>query len=284
MYPNKRILFQSPVAICKSSPQPLKLQQETLSTTSTSLNETEALVDLDKKTEACTNAIGKNDLKINDTPAATTHNLETSCEEMIDDEDFVDSSDEEDQAGEEVEGEEEEEEEVEEGESSAEIKAICNQKIVLPAIEEMEHKSLLSEASLKKSASSRFKTRLMKGVSLGNLKFPFHSSSSSTTPKSPKMKKSKSSSILIDIEKEDGIRKMMFTNSTTESFNSSHESDMFFSMDHTKESWHVVDVSNINYFLNQTGMQEHTGVRNSMSPITKSTQRMPKSMQVSDSL
>jgi hypothetical protein len=52
-------------------------------------------------------------------------------------------------------------------------------------------------------------------------------------------------------------------------------------MDHTKESWHV-DVSNINYFLNQTGMQEqHQGVRNSMSPITKSTQRMPKSMQES---
>jgi hypothetical protein len=68
--------------------------------------------------------------------------------------------------------------------------------------------------------------------------------------------------------------------SATESFDS-EESDLFFSMcDATvKDHWHV-DVSNINYFLNQTGMQEHPVVRNSMSPITKSTQRMPKAMQV----
>ena len=119
---------------------------------------------------------------------------------------------------------------------------------------------------------SLFKSRLMKGVSLGNLKFPFHTS---TTPRSsPTMKKAKSSSILIDIEKDDEKRKLL-----TESFDS-EESDLFFSMcDATKEHWHV-DVSNINYFLNQTGMHEHPAVRNSMSPITKSTQRMPKSMQV----
>lgn len=119
-------------------------------------------------------------------------------------------------------------------------------------------------------------SRLMKGVSLGNLKFPFHSSASPRSP--PKLKKSKSSSILIDIEKDDEKRKQLMK-SVTESFDS-EESDLFYSMcDATKEHWHV-DVSNINYFLNQTGMQEHPVVRNSMSPITKSTQRMPKSMQV----
>jgi hypothetical protein len=118
---------------------------------------------------------------------------------------------------------------------------------------------------------SLFKSRLMKGVSLGNLKFPFHSSASPKT--SPKMKKSKSSSILIDIEKQQLMK------SVTESFDS-EESDLFYSMcDATKEHW-PVDVSNINYFLNQTGHHEHPAVRNSMSPITKSTQRMPKSMQV----
>lgn len=131
-----------------------------------------------------------------------------------------------------------------------------------------------AETPLKKP--SLFKSRLMKGVSLGNLKFPFHSSASPKT--SPKLKKSKSSSILIDLEKDDEKRKQLMK-SVTESFDS-EESDLFYSMcDATKEHWHV-DVSNINYFLNQTGMQEHPAVRNSMSPITKSTQRMPKSMQV----
>jgi hypothetical protein len=207
---------------------------------------------------ACTEP-SKNDLNIDDTPAIPTvdsNRLEMSSEEMIDDEDFVDSSDDEEEA--------------------EEKKEITHK--VMPALDEMEHKSLLSNVSFKKSAPQKLKSHLLKCVSLGNLKFPFHSST--ITPKSSPMKKSKSSSILIDIEKEDGKRKM-YPDSNSESFNSSEESDMYFSMDHTKESWHV-DVSNINYFLNQTGMQEHPGVRNSMSPITKSTQRMPKSMQVSN--
>lgn len=142
------------------------------------------------------------------------------------------------------------------------------------SVDEMEAKPLAIDTPTKKP--SLFKSRLLKGVSLGNLKFPFHSSL--TPSRSPKMKKAKSSSILIDIEKDDEKRKMLMGNAT-ESFDS-EESDLFFSMcDATKEHWHV-DVSNINYFLNQTGMQEHPVVRNSMSPITKSTQRMPKSMQV----
>lgn len=191
-------------------------------------------------------------------PAIPENQLEISNEEMIDDEDFIDSSDD------------------EHDEENVQQKPMINKNPLLP-IDEMEHKSLISTGSGRKKSTSIFKSRLMKGVSLGNLKFPFHSS---TTPKnSPKMKKSKSSSILIDLEKDDEKRKLLL--SGTESFNSSEESDMYFSMDHTKESWHV-DVSNINYFLNQTGMQDHQGgVRNSMSPITKSTQRMPKSMQVS---
>lgn len=131
-------------------------------------------------------------------------------------------------------------------------------------------------AALVTKKPSLFKSRLLKGVSLGNLKFPFHSTASPKT--SPKMKKSKSSSILIDIEKDDEKRKQLMK-SVTESFDS-EESDLFYSMcDATKEHW-PVDVSNINYFLNQTGNHEHPAVRNSMSPITKSTQRMPKSMQV----
>jgi hypothetical protein len=126
-----------------------------------------------------------------------------------------------------------------------------------------------------KKPTSFFKSRLMKGVSLGNLKFSFHSSASPQV--SPKMKKSMSSSFLL--EKEEMKQKHM-TKSAAESFNS-ETSDLYYSMCDatTKEHWHV-DVSNINYFLNQTGIQEHPVVRNSMSPITKSTQRMPKSMQV----
>jgi hypothetical protein len=149
------------------------------------------------------------------------------------------------------------------------------QQEAIGPINQMEHKPLLNETPPKKS--SLFKSRLLKGVSLGNLRFPFHSSSTSRL--SPKLKKSMSSSILIDIEKDDEKRKLLMK-SATESFDS-EESDLFFSMcDGTvKDHWHV-DESNINYFLNQTGMQEHPVVRNSMSPITKSTQRMPKSMQV----
>lgn len=190
----------------------------------------------------------KNELNIDDTPAIPIVNEEIVQEEMIDDEDFVDSSD--DELDDEFEG--------------APIDR--NQ---LP-VDEMEHKTLLPPTESQQPKKT-FKARLVKGLSLGNLKFPFRSPSTS-----PKMKKSKSSSMLVDIEKEKLLK------STTESFSSSsEESDLYFSMDHTKESWHV-DVSNINYFLNQTGMQEqHQGVRNSMSPITKSTQRMPKSMQES---
>jgi hypothetical protein len=181
---------------------------------------------------------------IDDTPAIPepTPN-EISNDEMIDDEDFRSSD----------------EEEIDEvGNSNG-----------------MEHKAIVGSPQPKKS----FTTRLMKGVSLGNLKFPFHSSSASPKNSPPKLKKSKSSSILIDIEKEDEKRKLL-TRSVTESFDS-EESELFFSLcDATKENWNT-DVSNINYFLNQTGMQEcHPTVRYSMSPITKSTQRMPKSMQV----
>lgn len=185
---------------------------------------------------------------INETPAIPIAHLE---EEIIDDEDFVDTSD-------------------DELDDDCEDEKICPfDRNQLP-IDQMEHKALLPIDATPNATKKTFKARLVKGLSLGNLKLPFISPSTS-----PKMKKSKSSSMLVDIEKENLLR------STTESFDSSEESDLYFSMDHTKESWHV-DVSNINYFLNQTGMQEqHQGVRNSMSPITKSTQRMPKSMQES---
>lgn len=170
---------------------------------------------------------------------------------MIDDEDFVDSSDD-------------------------EIEEDCKINRNQFPVDEMEHKTLLPSSSAVVKKPFFFKSRLVKGLSLGNLKCPFRSPSNS-----PKMKKSKSSSIINDIEKDDGKRKLLMKNAT-ESFETSEVSDLYFSMDHTKESWHVDDVSNINYFLNQTGMQEqHQGVRNSMSPITKSTQRMPKSMQES---
>lgn len=268
IHPNKRLLFKDSPALSNPSTPTLTSLQDTPSTSTSSSAETPQVL-VSNKQVTCTETSKSEAKKIDDTPAIPiVDNLELSNEEMIDDEDFVDSSDE----------EIEEDQNDDKTKNTLEIKNAFNRNLLLPMDETMEHKSLLSNASSKKSAASSFRSRLMKGVSLGNLKFPFHSSS--TTPKnSPKLKKSKSSSILIDIEKEDGLRKFV-TKSDTESFNSSEESDMFFSMDHTKESWHV-DVSNINYFLNQTGMQEHPGVRNSMSPITKSTQRMPKSMQES---
>lgn len=189
-----------------------------------------------------------NDMKIDDTPAMPVrpnilnNHAEILQDEMIDDEDFCSSD----------EDEEDLEAEAETG-----------------TVDDMDQKLVNKKPSL-------FKSRLLKGVSLGNLKFPFHSSNTPQTP--PQMKKSKSSSILVDIEKDDEKRKLLMK-SATESFDS-EESDLFLSMcDATKEHW-PVDVSNINYFLNQTGMHEHPAVRNSMSPITKSTQRMPKSMQV----
>lgn len=153
--------------------------------------------------------------------------------------------------------------------------------------EEEEEESSLENIEIKKSKSeqnltheqdatimksmSLFKNRLLKGVSLGNLKFPFHSpASTSTSVQSPAIiKKSKSSSLIIEIEKDEEKRKLL-------SFDS-EESDCFME---SKENWNV-DISNINYFLNNSQMRDdHQHMRNSMSPITKSTQRMPKSMQV----
>lgn len=155
--------------------------------------------------------------------------------------------------------------------------------------EEEEDESLLENNEIKKSKSeqnlnheqnttikksmSLFKNRLLKGVSLGNLKFPFHSpASTNTSAQSPTIiKKSKSSSLLIELEKEEEKKKLLGDGFDSE------ESDCFME---TKENWNV-DISNINYFLNNSLMRDdHQHMRNSMSPITKSTQRMPKSMQV----
>jgi Rho GTPase-activating protein 19 len=174
---------------------------------------------------------------------------------MIDDEDFVDSS----------------EDEMEDDDNDKEHRI----DLIQFPLDQMEHKTILPEGNVAAKKPFLFKSRLVKGLSLGNLMSSFQSPS-----RSPIIKKSKSSSIINDIEKDDEKRKLLMKN-VTESFESSGESDLYFSMDHTKESWHVDDVSNINYFLNQTGMQEQHQVRNSMSPITKSTQRMPKSMQES---
>lgn len=112
-------------------------------------------------------------------------------------------------------------------------------------------------------------------ISLGNMKFPFHTSAMSCS--SSNMKKAKSSSILIDIEKDDKRKQLM--KSTTESYDS-EESDMFHSMCDTTKAHRNVDISDINYFLNQTEMPDKKV--DLMSPITESTQRMPKSMQVSN--
>ncbi|CAO1403822.1 unnamed protein product [Diamesa serratosioi] len=156
--------------------------------------------------------------------------------------------------------------------------------------EEEEDESSLENNEIKKSKSEQnltyeqdttikksmtlFKNRLLKGVSLGNLKFPFHSpASTNTSAQSPTLfKKSKSSSLLIDIEKDEEKRKLLGDGFDSE------ESDCFME---SKENWNV-DISNINYFLNNSQMRDdHQHMRNSMSPITKSTQRMPKSMQES---
>lgn len=247
---NKRVLFQSPVKPIPSPapelkpPQPIETPSLSLSASSSSSLSSEATTSgLSKAAEL--------EIKIDITPAIPArpnilnNHAEISQDEMIDDEDFCSSDEEE-------------------------------REVVVGPADHMEHKAIVANTPQKKP--SLFKSRLLKGVSLGNLKFPFHSSASPCT--SPKLKKSKSSSMLIDLEKDDEKRKLLMK-SATESFDS-EESDLFYSMcdaNATKEHWHV-DVSNINYFLNQTGMHEHPAVRNSMSPITKSTQRMPKSMQV----
>lgn len=251
--PNKRILFQSPVCTTKNSliipelkpPQPIAIISQSLASPKPLIIETPCAL---SKPSGCDLS---SDIMMDDTPAitlATGTLVNISEDDMLDDEDFC-SSDEDD--------------------IDDEPRAEMN-------LDEMEHKAIIATTSHKKP--SLFRSRLMKGVSLGNLKFPFHSPSSSATtatPQTPTLKKSKSSSILIDMEKDDEKRKFL----GAESFDS-EESDLFFSMDHTKESWYV-DVSNINYFLNQTEAHDNNlGMRNSMSPITKSTQRMPKSMQV----
>lgn len=245
-------MFQSPVC-----PSPIvELKQPTVS------------ISISNEQAATSNEIiatvssetAKNALNIDDTPAIP---IVDTLMEMIDDEDFVDTS----------------EDELDDDFENDEMKKpLCLVDRNQLPVDQMEHKTLLAgdvqqPCSSKKTLFS--KAGLVKGLSLGNLKFPFCSPTVS-----PKMKKSKSSSMIVDIEKDDEKRKML-VKGATESFDSSEESDLYFFMDHTKESWHV-DVSNINYFLNQTGMQEqHQGIRNSMSPITKSTQRMPKSMQES---
>ena len=148
------------------------------------------------------------------------------------------------------------------------------------SLENIEIKKSKSEQNLTheqdvtiKKSMSLFKNRLLKGVSLGNLKFPFHSpASTSISAQSPTIiKKSKSSSLIIEIEKDEEKRKLLGDGFDSE------ESDCFIE---SKENWNV-DISNINYFLNNSQMRDdHQHMRNSMSPITKSTQRMPKSMQV----
>lgn len=251
-HPNKRILFQSPHATKPSPVIEFKTHNSIeLSGTTAALLKVEDESNIPSTSKLLLDGLNDN-LKTNDTPKIND-NSEMSQEEMIDDEDFVDSSDEENEISDDND----------------------DQK------HDRNHESNEMKQETINSSGSKKKSFLLKGVSLGNLKFPFHSNSSNITHVSPKMKKSKSSSILIDIEKDDEKRKVLMKNAT-ESFNSSEESEMYFSLDHTKESWHV-DVSNINFFLNQTETAEQhpVGVRNSMSPITKSTQRMPKSMQES---
>lgn len=247
-HPNKRILFQSPVAIKSSPVIELKPPHAVIENPSSSLSSSSSSCEATVTSSSGLSKTNENELssevKVDELPALMpvrpnilNNHTEIMQDEMIDDEDFC-SSDEEDMT--------------------------------------TETETDISDEKLVNKKPSLFKSRLLKGVSLGNLKFPFHTSNTPQTP--PKLKKSKSSSILIDIEKDDEKRKLLMK-SAAESFDS-EESDLFFSMcDATKEHWHV-DVSNINYFLNQTGMHEHPAVRNSMSPITKSTQRMPKSMQV----
>lgn len=165
---------------------------------------------------------------------------------LSDDEDFCSSS--------------EEEEEVESSLENIEIKK-----------SKSEHNLAHEQDVTIMKSMSLIKNRLLKGVSLGNLKFPFHSPASTSAESPSVIKKSKSSSLLIEIEKDEEKRKLLGDGFDSE------ESDCFME---SKENWNV-DISNINYFHNNSQMRDdHQHMRNSMSPITKSTQRMPKSMQV----
>ncbi len=103
--------------------------------------------------------------------------------------------------------------------------------------------------------------KLIKGASMSNLKFP-----SLRSPRT--MKKSKSSSLLTD------DRAKLLNESDIPEI----EESIKMSFMDRGDNW---DVSKINYFQNTSTIKEQDQItRNSMSPITKSTQRMPKSMQV----
>lgn len=105
--------------------------------------------------------------------------------------------------------------------------------------------------------NSSFKNKLLKGVSLGNLRLPL----------SPLyLKKAKSSSRLQDKWAEEEERQHLLSHIFEMPMETSEEDIK----SPIKNNWTIMGTPKVNFMPS----------RNSMSPITKSTQRMPKFMQV----
>ncbi|CAO1404509.1 unnamed protein product [Diamesa tonsa] len=253
--PKSRVLFQSPQCIVKSqiSIEIKTIDIETSSSSycaegSSTTASTSSVTNNNETNEVIVDSCKTEDIIVPDNIPKLLINHEVLQHTYLsDDEDFCSSS--------------EEEEEVESSLENIEIKK-----------SKSEHNLAHEQDVTIMKSMSLFKNRLLKGVSLGNLKFPFHSPASTSVQSPTVIKKSKSSSLLIEFEKDEEKRKLLGDGFDSE------ESDCFIE---SKENWNV-DISNINYFHNNSQMRDdHQHMRNSMSPITKSTQRMPKSMQES---
>lgn len=247
--PKSRVLFQSPICTINSPTQ---------SATSTSKNticSTEISTQLSTNGSVCRTSSSESNeqfYSIEDKSESSNDcNLDSQKTDpshfLSDDEDFCSSTEELDRIND------------EEPLKDPEIKAKCRSE-----------PDLLSLGTEKSSTEDKSVQKISKGVSLGNLKFAIPSVR--VTPAS--LKKSKSSSLLAD-------DKTKLLNESDVSVSEVEEPSMrsFKSFMERGDNW---DISKINYFQNTSTLRdEQQTTRNSISPITKSTQRMPKFMQVS---
>uniref|UniRef100_A0A182JZH6 Rho-GAP domain-containing protein n=1 Tax=Anopheles christyi TaxID=43041 RepID=A0A182JZH6_9DIPT len=126
-----------------------------------------------------------------------------------------------------------------------------------------------------------FKNKLIKGVSMGNLRFPFGNDASKASKKNtnraeePLVRRMDAKKLSVDITKRDSLANCAFLPTLRSSIVPSATFTTNGSND-DNSSW-----SAANYLTSTPGPAALISGRNSMSPITKSTQRMPKSMQES---
>lgn len=126
-----------------------------------------------------------------------------------------------------------------------------------PNLNRNESAETENDSTPTKKVNSSFKNKLLKGVSLGNLRLPL----------SPLyLKKAKSSSQLQDKSAEEEDKQHLLSHIFEMPMEISEE-DL---KSPVRNNWSNLGTPKVNFMPN----------RNSMSPITKSTQRMPKFMQV----